>query len=51
MQVLEKKEVELVSGGDNPGMGPYDPPTNPYCNVGGPYGGGMWWYGNCLKVR
>jgi hypothetical protein len=26
MRELNVDEVELVSGGDNPGMGPYDPP-------------------------
>ena len=27
MRELQNHEIEQVSGGDNPGMGPYDPPA------------------------
>ncbi len=26
MKTLNQKELAMVSGGDNPGQGPYDPP-------------------------
>jgi len=28
MRELHSNEIEQVSGGDNPGMGPYDPPPS-----------------------
>jgi hypothetical protein len=55
MQTLETMDVTQVSGGDNPGQGPYVPPPAIYCIslLGTPPvgSGGMPWLGACIKIR